>query len=64
MALLDSVLPLVGGIAGATVLYFIVMSFFAYYRHKREEKVARSVVRIERMTRDLWFDWVRNGGRR
>jgi hypothetical protein len=59
MSLTDSILPYVGGLAGATVIYFIIMVVLAYSRHKREERMERSQVRTERMTRDLWLDWMR-----
>lgn len=57
--LTETILPYVGGLAGATLLYFIIMVVYSQARYKIERRMELRQQRIERMTRDLWFDWLR-----
>ena len=59
MGLADAWVSLLGGIAGVTLLYLSVMTFIALSRHRRECRMEERQVKMERMVRDLWVDWVR-----
>lgn len=48
-----------GGVAGVTLLYVITMIILAVARHKRDARAEERQIRIERMVRDQWIDWLR-----
>lgn len=59
MGVADAWVSLLGGIAGVTLLYLSVMVVIALSRHRRDRRMEERQLKMERMVRDLWVDWVR-----
>lgn len=58
----DTIAPLVnilGGVAGLTILYFIIMVLQNRKKLRELEAIKERTIEVERMTRDLWMDRIR-----
>lgn len=62
-SIIDNWLALLIGGVGA-LIYFCLMIGFTWARHRREQRMEVRQMNIERMTRDLWVGWLREGGKR
>jgi hypothetical protein len=61
--ILTNFLPLVGGIAGITLIYAVIMTWLGILRNKREDRMEKQQQEMEKMIRDLWIEWIRTKGK-